>query len=291
MPTRDELIEQYANPPACRASACPLELFDVRVYPQIIGTTYVVWDASRIVPAALSTNLEAQIEVSRYGVSASNAWSIIRAYAANTGIWADTTKRLFGNQNDLYYRVAIRDSALNVYRSEPVASTFSVPRLMAPTYLEAIRRWEGRGGRGETNRGYLLKRIHYGAKCPDCRDRDGGQQLYTRCVTCYGTGWTGGYYQVPRCCYAEIGSVVKTRKTDENLGTTEPEPMSTLTLLALPKVHSGDIWVNFSNDQRWLLGDMTHATSIGSVDLTTTIAAARLEFTDIAYHFPVDFTI
>ena len=271
--------------PACSVRVCGSDDFYVHVYPRVYGNTVVAWDASGVIEDP--SDLEAQIEISRYGVTNVNAWTIVQAYAANTGIWTDTSQHIYGTSDNLYYRVALRLPDNSVVRSEPVRTQDSIPKPLKATFNEILRRWENRGRRGELRRGRILKSIRYGNRCTSCRDRDSSVQLVSQCATCYGVGWVGGYYIVPKCVYAEMSPV----EVDENFsidrGFHSDGPKAQIKLMNIPQLYPGDVWVEDATDHRWLLGAMVHAQTVGTVELLTTIQTARFDFTHVVYQFPV----
>ena len=128
-PTLAELRCIAENRPACQLFECGADKFEVEISPQIEGQTLILWDASQVVPSDAGA-LTAQIEFSRYDVSASSAWSIVRAHALNIGIWQDPLQRVFGKNSNAYYRIAIRDVAGTVYRSLPTRAGDYIPKLM-----------------------------------------------------------------------------------------------------------------------------------------------------------------
>jgi len=282
-PTLAELRCIAENRPACQLFECGADKFEVEISPQIEGQTLILWDASQVVPSDAGA-LTAQIEFSRYDVSASSAWSIVRAHALNIGIWQDPLQRVFGKNSNAYYRIAIRDVAGTVYRSLPTRAGDYIPKLMKPIYNEIIRRWQNRGKRGELRRGYILKKIRYGPRCTICRDRDSGNLLQSQCAICFGTGWQLGYYRASYCVYAELAALQVTEQLslEQNFagGST-----TQIKLLNYPRLYPGDVWVEEATDHRWELGDILHGQAVGSVDVITTCAASRLDFTNVAYQF------
>lgn len=274
------------SPSNCKLALCDASAIDLIVSPKIAGSTTVRWhvgDSLKLGEQALET----QIEFSRYPTEAATAWTVVRSYAANTGIWVDTSQRLFGVNSNGYYRITIRNESLNLYRSAIKRAVPEIPKAFKATYNEIIRRWLNRGKRGELRRGVLLKKILSGNRCGVCRDRDSGVQLRSQCLTCFGVGWQYGYYQLPGCVFAEFGAVKVDYEFDENRSYFSNGPVSQVKLLNIPQLYPGDVWVEELTDQRWLLGNMLHAQSIGSTELLTDIETVRLDYTNVVYQFPI----
>lgn len=306
------------SPQNCSEPGCDVSDIRLTVQPRIQGNTTLVWEATTPAVAGIAT-LEARIQFSRYGISNNSAWQTVRDFAANTGIWVDPQQRMFGVDSNTHYRVLMRDASLFagapdsswddigsaaigstfrivadlpgspiVYISKPVRAADYLPRQLQSTYNEIVRRWYARGRRGEIRKGVLLKRIRYGNRCTLCRDRDSGVQIVSQCLSCYGVGWVGGYYRVPQCVYAEFSPIKVDYNFDENRSYFSEGPTSQVKLLNMPQLYPGDVWVESSTDHRWLLGNLLHAQSVGSIKLLTDIETTRLDFTNVIYQFSVD---
>lgn len=273
----------------CQPSVtCPAETIDLRVYPQIAtNTTLLTWDLSNLASAAnMQLPVQIQIEASHVGVMDSSAWTIVRPYANNTGSYNDGAQRVFGNDDNLYYRLAIQDAASNVYRSSPKKAGELLPRREMPLYREIVRRWQGRALRGELRAGYLLKRIRWGAYCTNCRDRD-GVEIKSRCLTCYDTGFTGGYYAPVECFYAIMGPYSVKESYNDQRSFFDDGPTGTLQFLDIPVVYPGDVWVEKSSDLRFMFGNVISAQRLGNIKLVVTAECQQRDFSDVLYRFNV----
>jgi len=271
---------------SCSDNLCLPSQIKLTVYPQVFGGTVIRWSYTDRDLLAES-GLQVQIEFSPYAVSDNTAWTIVRAYAADTGYWTDTAQRAFGRRNYTHYRISVLDVALNEVWSQPKRADSYIPPAFDTTFRELVRRWSGRANRGELRKGTLLKRRTHATRCSVCRDRDSGVQLISQCLTCYGTGRTGGYYKVPICVYVEFSPMSISHGFDANKSYFEQGPDSQVTLLNIPQVFPGDVWVEDSTDHRWELGNMVYAQKIGSVECLAKCEASRIDFTDVIYQFPV----
>ena len=271
------------------SQSCPAAQVQLQILPQVAtNTTLLNWDLTSVVAANdLQLPVQVQVEVSHAGVDDSAAWTIARPYAANTNTYNDSSQRVFGNDDNLYYRLAIQDAALSIYRSTPVRAGVSLPPRVVPLYREALRRWEGRARRGELRAGYLLKRIRWGSYCTNCRDRDSGVQIKSRCLICYDTGFTGGYYLPVECFYGVLGPYSVKEPYGDNRSFFQEGPSGTLQFMDIPVVYPGDIWVEKATDIRYYLGNIISAQRFGNVKLIATAECRQIDFSDVVYRFNV----
>lgn len=272
------------------AIQCSPEAVDLQIHPKIAGGgTLLSWDLSPLVQQyQLTLPLQVQIETSHTGAEDPAAWSIARAYAADAQSYTDASQRVFGNDPNLYYRLAVQDAALSVYRTKPKRAFDNMHWRLVGAYSEIIRRWSGRAMRGELRAGKLLKRIRWGTYCAECRDRDSGVQVKSFCLTCYGTGFTGGFYQPVDCFYGELGPVVLDEALDQQQSYSQEGPSGTLQFLNIPVVYPGDVWVEKSTDLRYLLGRVSHAQRLGTISLIANAPAIQIDFRDPIYRFDTD---
>lgn len=271
------------------AILCNQDLFKLHVYPLVSGPNTLTWEASAAAQGySLQGAVEARIEMARADVPAADAWTEVRDYGPNLGAYIDDAQRQFGTSTNLHYRVLLRDSASTVVVSEAVRAHTHIPRGLSTVYREVIRRWNLRGRRGEIRKGYLLKKIRYGTRCTECRDRDSGVSIIGQCLNCYGVGWVGGYWQAAGCSYAEFAPVSVGESFDENSNFQDQGPSTTLNLLNIPQLYSGDVWVEDATDHRWLIGELLHGQSVGSQELISKVQAHRIDLAHVAYRFPVE---
>ncbi|GIW89597.1 MAG: hypothetical protein KatS3mg109_0029 [Pirellulaceae bacterium] len=260
--------------------------FEVRVYSEIQDNSLLVWDATEFMSSG--GNLDVMIEFSRTGVDGDDAdWSVVQDWIPNTGIWADPEQRLFGTFHNGYYRVSVRTPDGRIIRSKPVRGGDYLPPNLKKVYREMRRRWFRRGKQNELRRGYLLKFNRYGNRCSVCRDRDSGVQIRSQCLECYGTGRERGYFLVPWCVYAEMGTDASTEKFTVQSDTQSVDPKVQFRLLDNPHILPKDVWVDENTDQRWLFESVAYPQVLGSTPVFAVASAAKLDFTHVIYRFQV----
>lgn len=101
----------------------------------------------------------------------------------------------------------------------------------------------------------VLKRRHFGTNCTSCKDTLTRELVAYKCTTCYGTGWTGGFY-TPITAYALI-QPVGTQKDVSEVGNTSLRRTS-IRMLSYPKVEEGDVIVETYSNRRWLIQNVEH---------------------------------
>lgn len=96
----------------------------------------------------------------------------------------------------------------------------------------------------------LLKRKHFGRRCPVCYNPATKSSLFSACDTCYGTSFDGGYYT----------PVPSLMRIIENPEQTEQVPEGETTILRArletidwPRLEKDDIIVELENNNRWIV--------------------------------------
>jgi len=96
----------------------------------------------------------------------------------------------------------------------------------------------------------VLKRKHFGTRCPDCLDSLTEYSVVYQCITCYGTGWVDGYFTPIETLVSMGPEAVQEEATDTGNTTLASTSMR---LLAYPKVTKGDIIVETDINKRWIV--------------------------------------
>ncbi len=267
---------------------CSNEDLGLRVIHRVYSAKVLIWDLDRS-PLLRSFNgsLEVKVQYGRTAAMDSQAWTDLTAFVADTGTYVDDEQRVFSAESNLHYRLIVRTSTGTIITSQAVRAQDSIPARMVPAMNELLRRWRMRANNRELRAGFLLKRRRWGSRCPDCRDRDGGQQIKTDCPTCYDTQYTGGYFQPIGCSFAEVGPYKIEENYNDQVGYSADGFQAPLTMLNMPCVYPGDVWVEYETDHRWEVQSVEVQARIGSVETIIKANAGRLNATSIVYAFPV----
>lgn len=237
-----------------------------------------------------SPPIETAIDYARVGVAADAPWTQLADYAERPGLYQVTRQLAFGGDFNVHFRLRLRDAIGNVYTTRPVHVFDDIPSQMQSTYRESIRRWQQRLNRGELRQGVLLKRRRWGSYCATCIDRDGKHRIRTQCPECFDVGFSGGYYQAETCFGVEGNQSQIKEEFTFTEGYSQKGPVSQFLFLDQPQVYPGDVWVDRSNDERWLFGSpMVTKTRIGNVELFRVAPVSRFDLSHVVYDYPVDF--
>lgn len=261
---------------------------ELKIYPITRGPTVLQWDLAKIEGVqSWEPPIEVAIDTAPLDVEDINAWTEIAAYEERDGLYTDEFQRMFGQEFNSHYRLRLRNGVGDIYTTNPISIFEEIPQRMKAVYLESNRRWTRRMDRGELRKGVLLKKKRWGAQCPECRDRDGGQQIESRCRTCYDVGFDGGYYIADQCFGVDAEPGVFSKDFDFGRGSFQQGPFSKFVFRNTPQVFIGDVWVDLSSDERWLLGSPMKTTMrVGNVQLFRSCPAVRLDTTHIVYDYP-----
>ena len=283
---------------------CPIERLDI--VPYMDGGTRISWhlargtnlnDAStlgignmavgstfRVGPSNYTKMIE--LQVSRYDTPDPSVWTTLATVAADSAYYVDTSKRTWGSLERIYYRARLLPGCC-FSRITPSKGGMLDCREPVSIVREILRRERLRHESGEASLGTLLKRKFSGIPCTDCVDPDyPGRQIESFCLTCYQTGWVGGYYLNPSF-YADLGESGTQLKTGDNLDVEGSDRVTTLRYLNIPDVQPGDVWVEYSSDHRWHVDKVRTLSKVSSYVLIAAAEVRRLGFEDVVYKYPV----
>lgn len=125
----------------------------------------------------------------------------------------------------------------------------------------------------------ILKRRHWGLRCRDCFDPLTKKVTSSKCDTCYGTGFEGGYFNPVRI-RGRIGvqnvqtSITPQGKADVN--------QKRLTILAYPELEADDIVVDVKQNKRYIVKHR-HATEMQTVTVHQQLTVSELARDSIEY--------
>jgi hypothetical protein len=199
------------------------------------------------------------------------------AYYNDTNVMGMTSKNI-----DYFYKIQI--SGL-VY---PYGSTFTSDYYINVVHDKYAREIERRRNLVFTKHSgqpfFLLKRRAYGTFCPTCYDSTLQRTTQSKCLTCYDTGFTGGYFGP----IDVIGQLMErpVREIHQMFGAWQDQD-SALYCEALPPINPKDILVDRLS-RRWIalnVGSYSKGThSIGQI-----VQLRQIEKEDIAHEFPVTY--
>ncbi len=172
----------------------------------------------------------------------------------DTYIYTDTAASLDGLTRDLYYQVEVAPpvaanliSSSHNIRNELTLGLagrhFLRARKMRSDLLRTFQKFSGREY-------YILKRRHWGIRCPDCWDTLTKTVLDEDCTTCYSVGFKGGYFTKVlvwgRIDPTNISAPIQlTGKEDQR--------MTKFTMLDIPVLMPDDVIIGKDDDRRYIV--------------------------------------
>lgn len=260
---------------------------NVVVKPRVIGETLVTWDF-RSEKAKPPVRFRLEFSQSSHGEG--TVWEPVSDFAEDTFAAIDSRSRSAGWYRLAYYRVLAIDADGNWFKSDPVPANQTFKQKQHESlFREIVRREQLRARRRNTEMsiGALLKVRYYGEPCGTCRDPNTELSINHDCPDCFGRGYRLGYYHPYPCFAVDLGGGQHDLKMFEEQGPRVDDSPRVMRFLNMPQVHPWDIWVDYSSDYRYLIGQIQAITTIGSLDVICNAAVSRIEFTDPAYKVPV----
>lgn len=209
--------------------------------------------------------------------------TITTASLVDVFTYQDQKAQLFAMDRDIYYRIKA-DSGGAPFYSDPHALVGDFDRRRwllwrKMNYDEEIMLKKGNGVRLK-----ILKRKHFGTRCPDCYDPKSGMMVKSKCSTCNGTSWQTGYYPAIEC-WGHIKPV--TNRTDD---TNESSIINIETtngfLLNFPIVKKDDIIIETDVNIRWrVVSDQP--TELIRTTVHQDLVLNRIPIDDIVYNIVV----
>ncbi len=130
---------------------------------------------------------------------------------------------------------------------------------------------------------YLLKRRHFGTRCAACYDPYTNEVIKGHCDTCFGTSWTGGYFDpiliLGRRKVSQVQTQIGKQTKDD---TNHPQ----IQVLDFPLVDEGDILVEKQHNKRFLVKQRYH-TTLKTITVHQTLSVSELERQAKEYAIPV----
>lgn len=130
----------------------------------------------------------------------------------------------------------------------------------------------------------VLKRRHWGTRCKDCFDILTKRVTNSKCNTCYGTGFEGGYFDPVRI-KGRLGidnvqtNITPQGKTDVN--------KKRIIMLAIPLVEADDIIAEIAQNKRYIVQHV-HATEMKTNPVHQNLTVSELATDSVEYRIPIN---
>ena len=270
-----------------RGGTCKTAFSNIRIIPRVRGITTVVWSFSSTEATA---PVRFRLEVGRAPHNESNDWEPVTELQEGVTTLQDTKRRSHGWYRLAYYRILAEDAAGRTFTSTPQPATGTLMSSQQESmFREIVRRERLRARRrmSEMSQGALLKVRYYGEPCTECAEPNSGLPLDDRCPSCFGVGYKYGYYHPIACFAVDLGNLSHDLKMFESQFPRIEGNTAQIRFLNIPFVHPWDVWVDYSSDNRYLIGQISPQTSLGALPVICNAAVARLAYTHPAYAVPV----
>jgi hypothetical protein len=130
----------------------------------------------------------------------------------------------------------------------------------------------------------VVKRMHWGPRCTKCYDKFTKEVIRGSCTTCYGTGFTPGYF-APIVTLGRRGTLPAAKQVSPQ-GVAEFRPTQ-VTILDIPKIEPDDILV-FLKDNRRFIVKVVLQTELKTVGVHQKLEVSELARSSIEYRLVVD---
>lgn len=189
------------------------------------------------------------------------------------------------HERSTFYRIVLVDGNDRRHVSQPTSFLQTWDHYDWRLMREVMRKETKLQQKKTGSRGVLLKARVWGDPCPVCVDPETGQVKRSQCLTCYSTGYVGGYYPpIEYWLTLDPAQRMKRLQGDGGLVTTVVE---TARGLAWPCPEGNDIWVQLDTNKRYLIGDDIAAIARHrGIDLILQLRLTELPQSNIVYQVP-----
>lgn len=244
----------------------------IQIYPNGNLSFHVQWEVDSNSAGAGPFNFTVKRSGSREGPFETVAENLGEVYT-----YTDTLDLLHGMDKSLYYQIT---EPAKSFESAPSSSELGLPRNRFLIRRKMIRDAAVMLKKGNGIQLQVIKKKHWGTRCPDCYEPKTGRLLLKNCETCFGTSFSGGYFTP----ISTLGIIRPTAVgTDGTADGSIPEVSTTNAMLqAHPIIKRGDIVVEVEVNNRWEVVSVQD-TEILRNTVHQDITITRLPTSHIAY--------
>ena len=130
----------------------------------------------------------------------------------------------------------------------------------------------------------VVKRMHWGPRCTKCWDKTTKTVTRANCVTCFGTGFSPGYF-APILTLGRRGTIPAAKQLAPQ-GVSEYRPTQ-VTILDAPKVEPDDVLVFLKDNKRFVVKAVIQ-TELKTVAVHQKLEVSELARSSVEYRLVVD---
>jgi len=200
----------------------------------------------------------------------------------------DDEERLCAKDMRLTYRVVMTDGDGVVYESEAAHILGGLSKREWLQYRAATRRCLLQPRQMEQFEGMLLKRKITGEKCT-CIDPATGGITDSGCETCYGTGFTSGYWKAGETIMFDMSPELRYTQNDNQMqrGTVN-DLRGVAKCVGIPLINTFDVWVDTSSGRRYIIHKCQNKAEIDQVPVVTEIEVRMAGAGDAVYNIDLE---
>lgn len=273
---------------SCVGGSCDWIFSSLRVTPTITGGSRIEW---RLHPRFNDPGpYSYRLEVGRTGLPEADDWEIVGSPAEDAYYLIDDEgQRVYGKTNWTHYRVVV-STPQGTYPSPPIRADGDLSSRDRRTWRTILKTWQRLLELRIGQEGYLLKRRLFGELCPnEDVDFQTREILDPHCDVCYGTGFVGGYYEPYPCFYAALDTRAShNNRETRSRGTVDDALRVKATMLGVPQVFEGDVWVDKATDRRWYIHQIQNKIEVRGVAAVIDCELRLAPYTDVIYQFAIE---
>lgn len=269
----------------------PPIVFDrVAVDYQVRGPTRVRWSINSHFQLPSPWTFQLQCAEANVLPTASSNWVDVGPPLVNVFETIDNEVKLpTGKEQLVFYRVVLTTADNQVFYS-PIAAIYGDLDFKSNSIAnEIVRKEDLRHRRLKASvEGYILKARRSGTPCPVCLDPRTGEVTDSKCPTCFGTRWEGGFFAPMPAVYGDLGLIGEVHLRRDLQVDGMVMPFNTRArFLAAPFITAYDVWVNKTSDDRYFIHPYQVVAQIRGVPLIIDAELRRIPYDDIVYRVPV----
>jgi len=268
----------------------PIVFDRVAVDYEVRGTARIVWEINPHFQEPNPWIFQLQVAEANVLPDNNSNWTDVGPPLVNLFSTTDSELRLStGKEKIVYYRVKLTTADNQIFYS-PIATIYGHLDYKSNNIAnEIVRKEDLRHRRLKASvEGYILKARRSGTPCPVCLDTRTGEVTDSKCETCFGTRWKGGFYPPMPAVYGDLGLVgdVHLRRDLQAEGMVMPYNIQAR-FLAAPFITAYDVWVNKTSDDRSFIHPIRVVAQIRGVPLIIDAELRQIPYDDVVYKFPV----